>query len=1193
MSRICYRNKRPGYIAFLSIAVLILCSYAYSLYLPFSNYRHQYVIGVQKIFKMPDFSLRQFALAGLGTNNNDNAPSLSPKSTGTVSDEQIDEALYDMFMKQLSREISIGKEVLLDEEDDQSNTNSRNERSVILPKNKLVENPTILTNNTAVEILHNKCLLFGNFVGKKSPLDSSSSAVIVRLSSGAEVTIDAAQIVSVWDSLAPSRMLAQRPRILSSVNKEHEKVFNAYSGETDNRVDHAGCAACGNDNVDDEHGADEDSTPLDPVGWACVTTEAMAILRNLSPRKSDLKDFWQLVSKKRSLSVPVDSLDLGVYIFQESKFKAWIDPYADASVARVRALTAPQRYAAALLLHNDNIHFKRRNSRLLSIEAESDETDRVNDSVNISIGASGLSVASGWSSRVNTSTSDSDRENAWGSTDPLDTLVEESCSAGPPMGGGLVTAAEVSTSEPDTGSVCVVEGGYKLLEGSISAFKECELFAEYYKEQQEQQEQERQQEQTTSSSTEEPAGAGPIQTRRKASLAAGAFRSACVTRQLRMLEFYAVSGPSVRISIPFGSGRGNPSSNTGSDRGRSGGDDDDDSGSGSGSGDNTAPKAVKMLLKRLNLPVSKEGARRALLNVGHHSSFSHDSSRGSNGGRSSMGPDSDVLVGKFQPVISSSRKQSAGTKLSQPPSSSSSAPSSYSGYAINITPWSPEVLKEAQELRRECINRRQIITAAPLPSKPGKMGPLGRMDYRGVARTHPPICIDTKFASFYDDAFSLSPDTGELLVHVVDIIQALRKFDALQEAAQDRISSMFLPQGPLHMLPPQALDALKLSTAGPNEVITVALSIEFNTGKVLAYRVFPSIIGPVVAMDMQTVNDVVGGGDAATAAAAVIASVGHKYPDAVINDLITAHELLGAVSRQEPWIQRGRKYSSSSSSSYFSADEVEDGTEQMQIEQQFHSSSQRAAETAAATLGALRVEKRTGMPQRREVATSVISHQMVNAMLTLYSNASHHFCTEKGVAVPLAWENRDKIVTSRARRFGTQPLRNWIAQLQQRQVRAAMKMELPMTTKACAMAVTHYNRRRRQQAKLLGSTMSHGQHQRLVFEAFENHCAVLIANQQEELGHNQHQDQEQLTTDNVEGADPDADMKIKGDMGAPLRPRVIVKAEGTGRGGMVKILNFDLHGVVNENIPAGETVQVEVEKIVPQTRTVQLRVLRK
>ena len=44
------------------------------------------------------------------------------------------------------------------------------------------------------------------------------------------------------------------------------------------------------------------------------------------------------------------------------------------------------------------------------------------------------------------------------------------------------------------------------------------------------------------------------------------------------------------------------------------------------------------------------------------------------------------------------------------------------------------------------------------------------MDFRLSSSAHPAVCIDTKYASFLDDAFSLSPETGELLIHVVDVV---------------------------------------------------------------------------------------------------------------------------------------------------------------------------------------------------------------------------------------------------------------------------------------------------------------------------------------------------------------------------------------------------------------------------------------
>lgn len=113
-----------------------------------------------------------------------------------------------------------------------------------------------------------------------------------------------------------------------------------------------------------------------------------------------------------------------------------------------------------------------------------------------------------------------------------------------------------------------------------------------------------------------------------------------------------------------------------------------------------------------------------------------------------------------------------------------------------LTPWGDDVLKAAQALCNEVQVRpsslylnyfmthlmhillskqkRRTELATSNPGRAGKKGPGGRMDYRSVAQEFPPICIDNRRASFFDDAFSLSPETGELLIHIVDVREYLR-----------------------------------------------------------------------------------------------------------------------------------------------------------------------------------------------------------------------------------------------------------------------------------------------------------------------------------------------------------------------------------------------------------------------------------
>lgn len=153
-----------------------------------------------------------------------------------------------------------------------------------------------------------------------------------------------------------------------------------------------------------------------------MTTEALELLRTMSPRKSDLQEFAQLVQRQRSSTLPVDSLDLSVYIFQERKFRTWLNPYVDAAYAKVSAMSAAQRYAAAVLLFNDDLHFKRRQSTLSQSDDDSEE-------------------------------------------DGVEGLMSED--------GFLV----------DSNAVTIIEGGFKILEESVAMFRECEIFAEYYAEQ--------------------------------------------------------------------------------------------------------------------------------------------------------------------------------------------------------------------------------------------------------------------------------------------------------------------------------------------------------------------------------------------------------------------------------------------------------------------------------------------------------------------------------------------------------------------------------------------------------------------------------------------------------------------------------------------------------------------------------------
>lgn len=232
----------------------------------------------------------------------------------------------------------------------------------------LVEQPTPLYKNQPLEIVYQNRIRFANFISSKP----SSTSMTVQLSSGQIVAIDFSQVISVWDELS-----------------------------------------------------DDKGWPTTPEEWATVTNDALIVLKNLSPRKSHLDEFWTLVATRSSV-IPVDSLDLGVYIFQERKFRSWINPYSEASEAKVYLLSAAQRYASALLLFHDNIHFKRSVSKVMWPEnavAKMKEQQEDYD--------------------------DDDEEETVSTTSELAALY-------------------------------LVEGGYKVLDESIVSFKEMEVLESYY-----------------------------------------------------------------------------------------------------------------------------------------------------------------------------------------------------------------------------------------------------------------------------------------------------------------------------------------------------------------------------------------------------------------------------------------------------------------------------------------------------------------------------------------------------------------------------------------------------------------------------------------------------------------------------------------------------------------------------------------
>ena len=851
-----------------------------------------------------------------------------------------DDMLYDMFLRQIS-DINTRSPAPLSVDDDGEALEALSPKlGSILHTKRLVEEATEIRPNCPIEFIYKRRVVFGNYVARKSP---TGNGLVVRLTTGETISIDASQVISSWDLLA------------------------------------------------------DDLPPVTPEDWARVAADALVILGNMSPRKSDLQEFWQIVSQ-RSSALSVDSLDLGIYIFQERRFRSWVNPYASAEESAVRALAAGQRYAAALLLYHDDFHFKRRPSVLLSrqdasareMQQQKEEEERSGDGNDVSGGES-ESSRSGAGYSLEDLLSEETKRRFAASPAALDEQ-------------GLDRDDDDDEEEEEDeetifNTLNLLEGAYKCLDENTVLFREEEVFHKYYM----QRSFDRLGDNNTSADKAAP------------------FRAGCITRQLRALEMYSMSPTAL-----------------------------------------APPTSVKQILKKLGKPASPEGARMVIKDM-------NIEARGVARG-----------VGQGATAAETSMARATNTR--------------------SITPWSAEILSAADELCKDVTARRAVLTDT-YSGRAGKRGPSGRMDFRSNNDEHPVICIDGSKAVFLDDAFSLSPETGEILVHVVDVVGTLRKYALLQETAKERISSAFLPSGPLHMLPPQALEALKLSTSGANEVITVGLSVDDADGRLLGIRVFPSVIGPVFPVDIDTADellDSINSGDRSEKGW----NVKLGYPESVVKDLVTAQRLVDKLIASQPWADK-----------------------------HFSTGSQRT----------FSLNKRTGA-YKQTLVDKTPGNRMVNALLSLYSNATCTFCNERGVSVPISWENRDRIDSTRIRRFGTQPLRNWLAQLQQKQVRAALKMELPLTRKDCAMAVAHHNGRRKQM-----SSIQNAGRDIMSFESLESHCAAVLASGSGE---------------------------------------VVLEADGLGKGGTVKLLDFKVIGMVKTNVQKGAKVRVRVIKVAADTRTV-------
>lgn len=163
----------------------------------------------------------------------------------------------------------------------------------------------------------------------------------------------------------------------------------------------------------------------------------------------------------------------------------------------------------------------------------------------------------------------------------------------------------------------------------------------------------------------------------------------------------------------------------------------------------------------------------------------------------------------------------------------------------------------------------------------------GRDDLRELLT----ITIDGETARDFDDAVSLERrPNGRLIlgVHIADVSHYVREGSALDEEAFRRGTSVYFPERAIPMLPEQLSNDI-CSLKPRVDRLTMSALIELNVnGRVVNYRLAPSVIHSRHRMTYSAVNEIINnpGGDTA-----------RQYSD-VRDTLLAMHELTGVLIKR-------------------------------------------------------------------------------------------------------------------------------------------------------------------------------------------------------------------------------------------------------------------------------------------------------
>lgn len=405
--------------------------------------------------------------------------------------------------------------------------------------------------------------------------------------------------------------------------------------------------------------------------------------------------------------------------------------------------------------------------------------------------------------------------------------------------------------------------------------------------------------------------------------------------------------------------------------------------------------------------------------------FSWDSKKETTGGKDEASADADLELDVREALkamdlpVSPTGAQRALVRLGRW--------SEASNKRVKLEPWTEAVLNAARSYKSmDQERRRELLQTVSVNTKENLSKQLeDRVDLTGL----PCVCVDAKRTSFPDDAIGVRPrsSTGrkvveeaskwEILIHITDVsdvycpdtlvVDKVQDLDLLQDAATRRGTSRYdLPLGPLHLMPPIALEALALQTVkfdetskknsvngskkGVNLCVTLWAYIDERNGKLIDAGIERTIISAPISLSFTGATSLLDG---------ALDSPELKQAKAV---LAVAERNLSVWSDQ----RRTRSQAAQKREDRLSAREM-------------------VAREQGGSGG--RDDGRSGFQRTR-------GHRVVDAALDLYGSTVAGLLRQKKAPVPRSSGSG----ASRSGRVGTAPLRRYIDGIAQRQALAVL-----------------------------------------------------------------------------------------------------------------------------------------------------------